>query len=92
VKLSGQQLAQPHHALVAACSSSAESEPPHCSAARRVAHQVAVALLDHIAKMDANAELDAVLALQAGITFSHAARYLDGTDIEPGEAIGIPTL
>ena len=37
--------------------------------ARRVAHQVAVALLDHIAKMDANAELDAVLALQAGITF-----------------------
>jgi hypothetical protein len=38
--------------------------------------------------MDANAELDAVLALQAGIT----TRYLDGTDIEPGEAIGIPTL
>ena len=40
---------------------SAESGPPHCSAARRVAHQVAVALLDHIAQMDADAELDAAL-------------------------------
>ena len=36
-----------------------------------VAHQVAVALLDHIAEMDADAKLNAALGRQASITFDH---------------------
>ena len=43
-----------------------------------IAHQVAVALLDHIAKMDADAELDAPLGRQAGIALGHAVLHLDG--------------
>ena len=43
-----------------------------------VAHQVAVALLDDIAQMDADAELDAPLGRQPGIALDHAVLHLDG--------------
>jgi hypothetical protein len=38
-----------------------------------VAHQVAVALLDHVAEVDADAKLDAALRRQAGVTFDQAS-------------------
>ena len=44
-----------------------------------VAHQVAVAFLDHIAKMDADAELDAALGWQARVALDHPVLHLDGT-------------
>ena len=65
---------------------SAKSGPPHCSAARRVAHQVAVALLDHIAQMDADAELDAALGWQPGIALDHAVLHLNGAAYGIGDA------
>ena len=43
-----------------------------------VAHQIAVALLDHIAEMDADAELDAALGRKAGVALDHAVLHLDG--------------
>ena len=43
-----------------------------------VAHQVAVALLDDIAQMDADAELDAALGRQAGVALDHAVLHFDG--------------
>ena len=43
-----------------------------------VAHQVAVALLDHIAQMDADAELDAPIRRKASIALDHAVLHLDG--------------
>ena len=43
-----------------------------------VAHQVAVALLDHIAEMDADAELDAPLRRKTSIALDHAVLHLDG--------------
>ena len=43
-----------------------------------VAHQVAVALLDDIAQMNADAELDAALGRQAGVALDHAVLHLDG--------------
>ncbi len=43
-----------------------------------IAHQIAVALLDHIAKMDADAELDAALGRKAGVPLDHAVLHLDG--------------
>ena len=43
-----------------------------------VAHQIAVALLDHVAEMDADAKLDAALGRQAGIALDHAVLHLDG--------------
>ena len=43
-----------------------------------VAHQVAVALLDDIAQMDADTELDAPLGRQPGIALDHAVLHLDG--------------
>ena len=43
-----------------------------------VAHQVAVALLDHIAEMDADPELDAALGRQASVALDHAVLHLDG--------------
>ena len=43
-----------------------------------VAHQVAVALLDDVAQMNADAELDAALRRQAGVAFDEAALHLDG--------------
>ena len=43
-----------------------------------VAHQVAVALLDHVAEMDADAELDAPVGRHAGIALDHAVLHFDG--------------
>ena len=43
-----------------------------------VAHQVAVALLDHIAEMDADAELDAALGRKSGVALDHPVLHLDG--------------
>ena len=43
-----------------------------------VAHQVAVALLDHIAQMDADAELDAALGRKPSVALDHAVLHLDG--------------
>src|SRR5262249_9010212 len=42
-----------------------------------VAHQIAVALLDDIAKMDADAEFDASIGWQPGIPLDHAILHLD---------------
>ena len=44
-----------------------------------IAHQVAVALLDHIAEMNADPELDAALWWKAGVALDHAILHLDGT-------------
>jgi hypothetical protein len=41
-------------------------------------HQIAVALLDHIAEMDADAELDPALGRKAGVALDHAVLHLDG--------------
>src|SRR6202035_1787806 len=43
-----------------------------------VAHQVAVTLLDHISKMNADAKLDATLRRNAGVALDHAVLHLDG--------------
>ena len=43
-----------------------------------VAHQIAVALLDDVAQMDADAKLDAALGRQAGIALDHAVLHFDG--------------
>ena len=43
-----------------------------------VAHQIAVALLDHVADMNSNAELDAALGRKACVTLDHAVLHLDG--------------
>ena len=43
-----------------------------------IAHQIAVALLDHIAEMDADAELDAALGRKAGVALDHAVLHFDG--------------
>ena len=43
-----------------------------------VAHQVAVALLDHIAEMDADPKLDAALRRKASVALDHAVLHLDG--------------
>ena len=42
-----------------------------------VAHQVAVALLDHVAEVDADPELDAAIRRHAGIAFAHGVLHLD---------------
>jgi hypothetical protein len=39
---------------------------------------IAVALLDHVAEMNANAQLDAPLGRQPSIALEHAALHLDG--------------
>jgi hypothetical protein len=43
-----------------------------------VAHKIAVALLDHIAEMDADAEFDAAFGRQAGIALDQTVLHLDG--------------
>jgi hypothetical protein len=43
-----------------------------------IAHQIAVRLLDDVAKVNADAELDAALGRQAGVAFDHAVLYFDG--------------
>ena len=42
-----------------------------------VAHQVAVALLDHVAEMNADAELDAAIRRHAGVALDHAVLHFD---------------
>jgi hypothetical protein len=41
-------------------------------------YQIAVALLDDIAKMDADAELDAPIGWQPGVSLDHTVLHLDG--------------
>ena len=43
-----------------------------------VAHKIAVGLLDHVAEMNADAELDAAPWRQAGIALDEAVLHLDG--------------
>ena len=43
-----------------------------------VARQIAIALLNHIAEMDADAELDASLGPQTGVALDHTILHLDG--------------
>jgi hypothetical protein len=43
-----------------------------------IAHQVAVTLLNHVAEVDADAELDAALRGQASVALDHAVLQLDG--------------
>ena len=43
-----------------------------------VAHQIAVALLDDVAQMDTDAELNATLGRKAGVTLDHTVLHLDG--------------
>ena len=43
-----------------------------------VAHEVAVALFDHVAQMNADAELDAPVVWQAGVALDHRVLNLDG--------------
>ena len=42
-----------------------------------VAHQIAVGLLDHVAQMDADAELDATLRRKTRVALDHAILHLD---------------
>src|SRR5208282_2603087 len=42
-----------------------------------VAHQVAVALLDHVAEMDADAELNPPVLRHAGVALDEAGHHLD---------------
>ena len=42
-----------------------------------VAHQIAVGLLDHVAKMDADTKLDAPLGLHACVALDHRVLHLD---------------
>ena len=43
-----------------------------------VAHQIAVALLDDVAQMNADAELDAALGRHAGVALDHGVLHFDG--------------
>jgi hypothetical protein len=43
-----------------------------------VAHQIAVALLDHVPQVDANAKLDAALGRQPSVALDHAVLHVDG--------------
>ena len=43
-----------------------------------VTHQIAVALLDHIAEVNTDAELDATFRRKTGIALDHAVLHLDG--------------
>jgi hypothetical protein len=42
-----------------------------------IAHQIAIVLLDHVPKMDADAKLDAALGRQAGVALDESALNLD---------------
>jgi hypothetical protein len=48
-----------------------------CGDVDAIAHQVAVALLDDVAQMNADAELDASLERQAGVALNHAVLHFD---------------
>jgi hypothetical protein len=43
-----------------------------------IAHQVTVALLDYIAEVDADSELDATLGRKTGVALDHAILHFDG--------------
>src|SRR5271165_5086424 len=43
-----------------------------------IPHETAVAFLDHVADMDADAKLDPSLGRQAGVALDHAVLHLDG--------------
>ena len=43
-----------------------------------VAHQIAVALLDHVAQMDADAKFDAPVGRDTGVALDHALLHFDG--------------
>ena len=43
-----------------------------------VAHQIAVALLDHVAEMDADAKLDAPIRRNARVPLDHRVLHFDG--------------
>jgi hypothetical protein len=43
-----------------------------------VTHQIAIALFDHIAEMDADAELDAALRRKPGVALNHAVLHFNG--------------
>jgi hypothetical protein len=43
-----------------------------------VAHQIAIRLLDNVAKMNADAKLDATFRRQSGVALDHAALHLEG--------------
>ena len=43
-----------------------------------VAHQIAVALLDDVAQMNADAEFDLAIDRHAGVAFDHGVLHLDG--------------
>jgi hypothetical protein len=49
-----------------------------CGNIDAVAHQIAVALLNHIAQMDTDSKLDATFGWKAGIALDHAVLHLDG--------------
>ena len=42
-----------------------------------IAHQIAIALLDHVANMDADPKLDALLGRQARVALDHAGLHFD---------------
>jgi len=44
-----------------------------------ITHKIAIALLDDVAKMDADAELDATLRRKPGVALDRAVLHLDGT-------------
>ena len=48
-----------------------------CGDVDPVAHQVAVGLLDHIAEMDAHADVDALIGRKAGVARNEAALNLN---------------
>jgi hypothetical protein len=43
-----------------------------------IAHQIAIALLNDIAEVDADAKLNAALGRKTGIAFDHSVLHLDG--------------
>jgi hypothetical protein len=43
-----------------------------------VAHEIAVGLLDHVAKMNADAKLDTTFGRQAGVALDHAGLHFEG--------------
>jgi hypothetical protein len=44
-----------------------------------IAHQIAVSLFDHVAEMDADAKLDALLSGQAAIALDHSVLHFNRT-------------
>jgi hypothetical protein len=49
-----------------------------CGDVDAVAHQVAIALLDHVAQVNADTELNAALCRKASVALDHAVLHFDG--------------